>query len=425
MKIISSVLNGHGSIRIPAGIRIPLFTILLLIAGSLLVAGCSDDSGDPGFPTPPKPEPDNFLFDVYGRSADDVYVCGDRGAMFHFDGTDWSDVDMGVGTAITTLWSPPDDNTLYAVGHGGHIWRNTSGSWSGMTSGTTGDLYGIGQHDGQIHAVGDKGLVLRLSGSSWGGIPSQMWILDENGGPTDTLSVKDDLASVVAVNEFFLGGAYYLPDYEDELIGRYGTRGMVFTAADPADFPAHVPPDPAWSDLPDWILRPISGEQTSPYEWVYAMTSDPADYDRNLLGTSEGWLFRMTEDFGKKVWSKFYPKVTVDPDRGIRDIWLDAAGNIYMVTDAGTVVYQTFDYNFTAGTGERVTLYDGPVSLHGIWGTGPDNLFIVGNMDETMLRVSHDQGTHEFLVTEVTLTFPEAKSADAGPSYGRFGELRQ
>ena len=225
-------------------------------------------------------------------------------------------------------------------------------------------------------------------------------------------------------NEFFLGGAYADPDYEEERIGRYGTKGMVMVTADPADFPAPVPPDPAYTDLPDWILRPISGEQTSPYEWVYAMTSDPADYDRNLMGTSEGWLFRMTEDLGNKVWSKFYPSVTTDPDRGIRDIWLDTASNIYLVTDAGIVVFQTFDYNFTEGTGERVTLYDGPVSLHGIWGTGPDNLFIVGNMDETLLMASHDQGTHDFSVTEVKLEFPAAKAADSGPSIGRFGELR-
>jgi hypothetical protein len=66
-------------------------------------------------------------------------------------------------------------------------------------------------------------------------------------------------------------------------------------------------------------------------------------------------------------------------------------------------------------------LYDGPVALNGIWGTGPDNLFIVGNMNETLLRASHNQETGEFTVTPDTLGFPALKSGDYRPAVDRFG----
>jgi hypothetical protein len=420
MKMISSVQNGYG-LR-PAGIRIPLSAFLLMLAALVVLGGCSDSDGDPGFPQPIPPETNNFLFDVFGTSPNNVFACGARGVMFRFDGTTWTPVETGSSSAIVKIWGLPGDNTLYAVGHGGRIWRNTGSGWSGMTSPTTVDLYSVGQFNGQVTAVGLNGTILRLSGSTWNGVPRNMWILDENLAPTDTLDTGRDLASVVTVNEFFLGGAYLDPRFDGERIGRVGSRGMVMTLADPDDFPAPNPPDPAYTVLPDWILRPISGEQTSPYEWVYCTSSDPANLDRNLLGTSEGWLFQLTEDLGRKVWAKYFPSTTSDPDRGIRDIWLDAPGNIYLVTDAGTVIYQTFDYNFIEGSGERITLYDGPVSLHGIWGTDPANLFIVGNMDEKLLRASHDPVAGTFTVTEVAIPFPEGKSA-SGPVVGPFGEL--
>ena len=45
--------------------------------------------------TAPTPEAQDWLFDVQGTSANNVYACGAKGAMFHFDGTAWSAVDHG------------------------------------------------------------------------------------------------------------------------------------------------------------------------------------------------------------------------------------------------------------------------------------------------------------------------------------------
>jgi hypothetical protein len=151
---------------------------------------------------------------------------------------------------------------------------------------------------------------------------------------------------------------------------------------------------------------------------VLSTTSDPVDISRNYLGTSEGWLFRLTRgDDGKNIWAKIYPTFTSNPGAGINDIWLDEADNVYVVTDEGQIVFQSFDYNFSEETGERtgerVVLYDGIDRLTGIWGSGPGDLWAVGYREESILHGVHDQTAGTFDVTLTSVTFP-GKSAGAG-----------
>ena len=156
---------------------------------------------------------------------------------------------------------------------------------------------------------------------------------------------------------------------------------------------------------------------------MLSSTSDPANLSRNFLGTSEGWLFQLSlsEDQVDTVWTKFYPSVTFNPGAGIQDIWLDALDNIYMVTDEGTIVYQTADYNFTEETGYRTVLYDGPVSLTGIWGVDPSQIYVVGFMDEMLIRCSHDPVSGDINYVFVPVPFPAKKAMDSGLVMDKFG----
>jgi len=392
--------------------------MVLVTAGGLLgLSACSSDDGTVTFPEPPAPETRTWLFDVYGSAADDIYVGGALGVMYHFDGNSWDDTtgwklqDMGTSAAITSIWSPPGESTFYAVGHRGHIWRNSGSGWSSMTSGTQQDLYGIGEilagtesTDVRIQAVGANGTIRQFNGSGWDGAADVMVILDENNTPIDTLSVTKDLASILTVNYYFLGGSFFDPGFEGVRFGTAGTKGNVL----------------AYNTLPDsistadWILRPLSGEQRVQAEWVLCTTSDSATLGHNYLGTSEGWLFRLIrDDDGNNVWKKFYPELTDDPGAGIRDMWLDEAGNVYLVTDEGKVIYQSFDYDFNTAAGERHVLYDGTSSLVSIWGTGPDNIYFTGYYDEMIFHGVHDVVAGTFTVDTIGLAFPN-KSADSG-----------
>jgi len=407
-------MNSFGTA--PAGARGPaagpasaMRLALCVLAAMVLLSSCSSESSDPPFTQPPVPETQDWLFDVQGTSANDVYACGSKGAMFHFDGTAWTAMSMGTNDAVVRMWKEDASGTLYAVGHKGRVWRNSGADWSGMTSGTTQNLYGIGALGGVVHAVGQDGTILRLSGSTWSTIAGSMFQLNEVGAPVDTLLVAEDIASLVTVNHYFLGGAYVDPGYTGTRVGILGTRGMVLAVNTDENL------------IGEWILRPLSGEQIVPHEWVLSTTSDPADLSRNYLGTSEGWLFRLTrDDDGKNVWQKFYPTLTTNPGAGINDIWLDAAGNIYLVTDEGRVVFQSVDYNFSEGTGRRVVLYDSVDRLTGIWGSGPDDLWFVGYREETILHGAHDQGTDEFTVTTTSVVFPD-KGAPAPATIDHLG----
>lgn len=429
MKKIASVLSGimpdimSGNSSPNAKLCLPVLLFLGLMAVVLFTGACSDDeANETMFPTQPPPDTQNWLFTVRGTSGTNIYVAGTKGAMFHYDGNaqnQWTLVPLSTKSAITELWDA-GGGTLYATGHNGLILRNTGAGWSGMTSGTTKDLYGIGRMRSRVYACGLDGTLLILSGTTWNSTGGLSWILDANTAPTDTIRFSENVASLVTVNSFFIGGAYDDPNFDGEPDGMLGTKGGVFELASNYTFPPPAP-DGAYSVLPNWILRPLSGEQIVDPEWMLSSTSDPADLSRNYLGTSEGWLFRLSETQGDTVWTKFYPAVTGNPGNGIQDIWLDADQNVYMVTDEGTIVYQTFNYSFIEGTGYRAVLFDSPISLTGIWGVDPGQFYVVGYMDEMLFRCSHDPATGYFNHVGVSVNFPDDKSMDPGPNRDKFG----
>ncbi len=392
MKRLASMMTGRHGRGVHGAAAALLATTMLL--GLALCTGCGSDEADVTFPTQPQPPSMRWLFDVFGTSANNVYIGGNDGVAFRWDGTAWTPVDLNTDRAITCIWGP-GDGTLYLSGHGGLIMRNTGGGWSSMSSGTTNDLYALGSYQGQVHAVGYGGAARRLAGGAWQNIPSIAVIRNPQAGnaPSDTLDLNLDVESLLTVNHYFLGGAYRLPGWRETDMGRTNTDGMVLTADSP-------PPT-----LPgfDWQLRPLRGDQLALYEWIYCTTSDDATLSNNYLGTSEGWLFQLVEDEnnpGKLIWSKFNTRITADRNTGIRDMWLAANGDLYMVTDGGRIVYRAVD-------GTTRELYNQLNSLVGIWGASPAEFWVTGYMDQTILRCSYDPVGDVFTSTPVTLAFPQ------------------
>ncbi len=107
-----------------------MLMITVLLGAMFGISACSKDKATTTFPVPIPEVSRKWLFDVYGTAANDVYIVGNLGAMFHFDGTSWTRQNMGTTAAITTVWASPIDGTRYAVGHKGHIWRNTGTGWT-------------------------------------------------------------------------------------------------------------------------------------------------------------------------------------------------------------------------------------------------------------------------------------------------------
>ena len=140
---------------------------------------------------------------------------------------------------------------------------------------------------------------------------------------------------------------------------------------------------------------------------MYATTSDDLLLANNYLGTSEGWLFRLTVDIDqpdREIWQKVDVKITADRNTGIRDMWLDPDGDLYMVTDGGRIVYRPAGAERSEG---GIEIYDQLDALVGIWGVSADEFWVTGYMSEQILRCSYDPDAGVATVTPVTLTFPE------------------
>ncbi len=108
MKKIACALTSPA--RLLLGRCLLLLITTVIGVGLLTVSGCGSDPAEVEFPTPPPEESRKWLFDVYGNSANDVYVAGNLGTMFHFDGASWTSQDMGTTAAVTTIWSPPTES---------------------------------------------------------------------------------------------------------------------------------------------------------------------------------------------------------------------------------------------------------------------------------------------------------------------------
>jgi hypothetical protein len=383
-----------------------LAVALALIAVLFLAAGCSDDEPTITYPVPPEAASKLWMYDVFGNSADDIYVSGHKGTMAHFDGTSWSEVDMNTSHNIVSIWGE-GDGILYACGEGGSIWKNSGSGWGSMDSGTSHDLVGIGSHYGDIHISGTEGSLRRLSGSEWVGVGSSMIVRDANGGPVDTLRISKDIASLVTVNHYFVGGAYRLSTWDqDDSIGVEDTDGMI------------LGPDVDYPDTPelgrfDWHLRPVRSDEIAASEWIQCSTSDDSTLSNNYLGTSEGWIMQLSlSPENRLVWSKMYPRITADPRAAINDMWLDRLGNVYMVTHSGQIVFQSFDYNLKDGTGYRVIHQASDSSLQGLWGLNSEELFAVGLTEKVVLRYRYDSLAQVFeSVATDTLQFDEKSMA--------------
>jgi hypothetical protein len=168
--------------------------------------------------------PGERLFDVSGRSADDVYTIGRRDPddanpdmiLMRWDGLVWSLFAEGLSTSLTEVWCGPDsalilagragrvqhweavlnavdstvtrqwvnsvsgtgqdlldlwgaaDTDVFAVGRGGTIVHFDGGEWSMLASDTTLSLYGVhGRAGDDVYAVGEKGLILHYDGAAW------------------------------------------------------------------------------------------------------------------------------------------------------------------------------------------------------------------------------------------------------------------
>jgi hypothetical protein len=151
----------------------------------VMLAACNPPPADD--PTPPT-EPQwaeafdttdaGFLSAVWGSAADDVFIVGgqpDRGEVYHFDGTDWSPMDIPETPILIWVYGLGSDD-VFAVGERGSALHYDGATWTEMATGTDSDLWGVwGDASDDVWAVGGEigtgpPVLLHFDGDAWSAV---------------------------------------------------------------------------------------------------------------------------------------------------------------------------------------------------------------------------------------------------------------
>ncbi|MEC8024766.1 MAG: hypothetical protein VX223_12585 [Myxococcota bacterium] len=315
------------------------------------------------------------LYGAWGTAADNVWVCGDKGTLYHYNGGTWVNQTlntisnelrsmMGDGPAgpyvvvggkgtiaefdgatwkklkspttfvLHDVWGQ-STNTAWAVGNLGTIIRRVNGVWDSAESPTSATLYGIwGRSSDDIYAVGAAGTTLRWDGSKWSVLRSStpnalraVW----GRSPSDVFAVGAR-ATIMRFNGLYWSQVVV----EDQLIGGE--------------------PQPVTDLLLD----------------VWATDAD------NVYAIGAGGAIIRTvpdEVTGDVVWEKLPQENTIT----MRGIWGNTDGDMWMVGREGTVM--AFD-----GQTVSVEPTNSIATLYGVIGFGANQVVAVGDLGTVLRR---------------------------------------
>ncbi|MBI5502807.1 MAG: putative metal-binding motif-containing protein [Deltaproteobacteria bacterium] len=124
---------------------------------------------------------------VWAASPTDAWAVGYNGVSMHWDGTAWNRVETGTTSNLIAVWgAAPDDVWASAYGAGAFLhWDGTS--WSTVVTGFTVVPYGIaGTSPTDVWAVADAGTILHWDGTEWvavaSGVRQSLRAIRANGG---------------------------------------------------------------------------------------------------------------------------------------------------------------------------------------------------------------------------------------------------
>ncbi|HBI14961.1 MAG TPA: hypothetical protein DDY20_05530 [Desulfobulbaceae bacterium] len=147
------------------------------------------------------------LYDIWGRSASNIFAVGRSGKILRFNGSSWNPMSSGTSEDLHGIWGGTvSPYRAVAVGENGTTLLFNGSSWSPMASNSTRSLRSVwGNTSGtRFFAVGSYGTILCYDGSSWTNMISKtnaqledVWGSSE----TDVFAVGD--ASMVGTTRYY------------------------------------------------------------------------------------------------------------------------------------------------------------------------------------------------------------------------------
>lgn len=115
------------------------------------------------------------LFSVWGSSATDVFVVGDKASIFHYDGETWRKETSTATADLFSVWGTGPDQ-VFACGGGGTILRRSGSVWTKEPVPLKATLRAIrgGMSGANVYAVGIDATVLRRNARGvWSIMPAE------------------------------------------------------------------------------------------------------------------------------------------------------------------------------------------------------------------------------------------------------------
>jgi hypothetical protein len=275
----------------------------------------ADTDSDADTATDTSPTGGKYLRDIMGTGPDDIYAAGTCGLLLHFDGEQWTEIDLGADDNLNAVWAVAPDNIL--VG--------------GQRHGEDIDEC----HGGDGADSGDIGVVRRFNGTEW----------------TEALLLAEPSTAIRA-----LWGAAS----DDVFAVGYGTDGLSGIH--------HFDGD-AWSSLPvDGVVYPET------CGWPTAFTDVWGFSGENLYLVS--FEADADDQFSYLVHYVVFPEsgceiVLGDIFSSFFAVWGAASDAVFAVGAGGRV--RRFD-----GSSWNEDALGFEESLFGVWGLGADDVYAVG-----------------------------------------------
>lgn len=119
----------------------------------------------------------NAFFKVWGTSASNVYVVGQRGTVLHYDGDAWTEELVGASDDLISVWGT-DAEHVFAVGGRGNgiVSRYDGKEWLTVALAPLPGLNGVFvRSPGVVHAVGITGTIATIDGDSLEVVEATPW----------------------------------------------------------------------------------------------------------------------------------------------------------------------------------------------------------------------------------------------------------
>jgi hypothetical protein len=312
---------------------------------------------------------------IYGHSKNDIFVVGDQGTIFHYNGNQWKKSNSPTEKNLQAIWGN-GLSEYYCAGEDGIVLHYRNFEWSVIETNLSVHFYDIKGHDSDIWITGglwqNSGIVLKYNGTSF----SSPVVLNNIPFSSICMSNTDDIYVAGSKIYYFNNG-----NWSGDALFRTGdvqsirdiwgiSASDIFTAGD------------------NGSVLFFNG-----YEWKRIQTP-VSDHLNAIWGTAENNIYAVGANgimihYNGIAWTVINKMTTND----LNDLWATTDNQFFAVGSNGTFLH--FQNNNWEFIDTNIA-----ISLNAIWGFSDDNLYIAGDN----AAIFHYNGQE---LTEIQTSFSE------------------